>query len=159
MFLNLLATSMDNRKANVTHPVFVEIIKQLNSEEAGLVTDILQSQRPMPIVEIYTKLNINSDENSKLLHLLNLKDTETAAFIKNSSLPAMVDNWIKLGLVTVDYRRHLADKPHYSWVEKRLEYVNLCEKLNDEHQKVQVRNGVIYSTELGKQFAATTGVL
>jgi hypothetical protein len=60
MFLNLLATSMDDRKANVAHPAFVEIIKQLNSEEAGLVRDILQSQGPMPIVEIYIKQNINT---------------------------------------------------------------------------------------------------
>jgi|TARA_B110000971_G_scaffold115823_1_gene118708 hypothetical protein len=60
VFLNLLATSMDNRKANVAHPAFVEIVKQLNSEEAGLVRGILQSQVPMPIVEIYIKQNINT---------------------------------------------------------------------------------------------------
>ena len=41
---------MDNREANVAHPAFVEITKQLNSEEAGLVRGILQSQVPMPIV-------------------------------------------------------------------------------------------------------------
>ncbi len=59
MFLNLLEASMDDRKANVAHPAFVEIIKQLNSEEAGLVRDTLQPQGPMPIVEIYIKQNIN----------------------------------------------------------------------------------------------------
>ncbi|MFT6066999.1 MAG: hypothetical protein ACJAWD_000261 [Methylophilaceae bacterium] len=36
------------------------------------------------------------------------------------------------------------------------EYVNLCEKLNDEHRKIGVRSGVIYSAELGKKFAAAT---
>jgi len=34
MYLNLLATAMDGRAAAVAHPAFVEIIKQLDSEDA-----------------------------------------------------------------------------------------------------------------------------
>lgn len=41
MYLSLLATAMDGRVASEAHPAFVEIIKQLNSEEANLIRGVL----------------------------------------------------------------------------------------------------------------------
>jgi hypothetical protein len=52
MYLNLLATAMDGRAANLAHPAFVEIIKQLDSKDARLIREPLQSPIPIPIVKI-----------------------------------------------------------------------------------------------------------
>lgn len=49
MYLNLLATAMDGRAASLAHPAFVEIIKQLDSEDARLVRGALQSPSAIPI--------------------------------------------------------------------------------------------------------------
>ena len=158
MFLNLLTTSMDGRKADLAHPAFVEIIKQLDSEDARLVQSTLKTTSPLPIIEIHTVHKNGKGQHSQLRHVLNLRDTTTGEYIEDSKLPAMVDNWIRLGLVSVDYDKHLADESRYSWAEKRPEFMRLCDTLNNEHQKVEFTQGIIYRTELGKQFAAAIGL-
>ncbi len=158
MFLSLLATSMDGRKADLAHPAFVEIIKQLDSKDARLVRSPLISSSPIPIIEIYTVLSDGKSQRAQLRHVLNLKDLTTGQLVEDQKLPAMVDNWIRLGLVTVDYSKHLSDLSSYSWAEQRPEYLGLCDTLNDEHQKVVFTRGIMFCTELGKQFAAAVGL-
>lgn len=154
MFLNLLATSMDGRKADIAHPAFVEIIKQMDSEDARLVQETLKSTSPIPIIEIYANMNDGAGKTLMLRHVLNLKDTDTGEISEDPKLPAMVDNWIRLGLVTVDYNKQIVDPRYYSWAEQRPEYLNLCNTLNSESQKVEYNGGIIFRTEFGKQFAA-----
>ncbi|MDF0534319.1 DUF4393 domain-containing protein [Shewanella sp. A32] len=158
MFLNLLATSMDGRKADIAHPAFVEIIKQLDSEDARLVQGTLKSEAPIPIVEIHTELKNGKGQEIQLRHLLNLKITSTGQPVEDSKLAAMVDNWIRLGLVKVEYDKFLTEPSHYSWVESRPEYKRLCDSLNNDERKVEYTRGIIYRTELGKRFAAAVGV-
>ncbi len=157
MYLNLLATSMDGRSALIAHPAFVEIIKQLDSEDARLVRGALQSPIPIPIVQIHRKLK---DGNYNLLvqHLLNLKDTVTGAPVEDPQLPAMVDNWIRLGLVEVAYDKHLSDLTHYSWVDQRPEFLRLSQTPQPEEAKVEYQKGILQSTELGKRFAKAIGL-
>lgn len=158
MFLNLLATSMDGRKADIAHPAFVEIIKQLDSEDARLVRGTLKSESPIPIVEIHTVLKNGKGQNVQLRHLLNLKNTSTGEAVEDPKVSAMVDNWIRLGLVKVEYDKYLTESSHYSWVEDRPEYKRLRDSLNNEDQTVGFTREIIYRTELGKQFAAAVSV-
>lgn len=158
MFLNLLATSMDGRKADLAHPAFVEIIKQLDSEDARLVQGILKSPSPIPIIEVHTVLGEDKGEHSLLRHILNLKNTQTDAFAEDPKLPAIVDNWIRLGLVVVDYDRQLTDESQYSWAEKRPEFIRLRDDNNSDKDRVEITKGIIYRTELGKQFAVAIGL-
>ncbi len=53
MYLNLLASAMDDRVAKSVHPGFVEIIKQLNANEAKLLRTVLAMDIQFPIAEIY----------------------------------------------------------------------------------------------------------
>lgn len=106
MYLNLLATSMDGRSASLAHPAFVEIIKQLDSEDARLVRGALQSPSAIPIIQIHRKLKNGSGYNLLVQHLLNLKDSTTGVPVEDPQLPAMIDNWIRLGLVEVDTSPH-----------------------------------------------------
>ncbi len=52
MYLSLLASAMDGRSSEKVHPAFVEIIRQLKSEEARLLRGILRSRSGIPIAEI-----------------------------------------------------------------------------------------------------------
>lgn len=103
MYLSLLATAMDGRVASEAHPAFVEIIKQLNSEEADLIRGVLQSQIPIAIVEVQlTSVGIEG-WHTLAKHLLNWTDLKTSSSVEKPKTPAMVDNWLRLGLVNVDY--------------------------------------------------------
>jgi len=158
MYLSLLATAMDGRVAAEAHPAFVEIIKQLNSEEAALIRGILRSRDAIPIAEIRVTTVDKQSWKTLANHMLNLTDSETAIPVENSRGPAMVDNWIRLGLVEVDYTKHLTDAESYAWVDKRPEVIRYRQLHENETQKISFANGIIIRTALGIQFAKAVGL-
>jgi hypothetical protein len=158
MYLNLLATAMDGRISSSAHPAFVEIIKQLDSEDARLVRVVLQSPTAIPIVQIHRKLKAGG-YIVLVQHLLDLKNTETDQSAEDPSLPAMVDNWIRLGLVEVTYDKHLSDVALYSWVEQRPEFVRLKQAPQADEATIQYQKGFLKRTELGIRFAKAIGLV
>lgn len=158
MYLNLLATAMDDRVASNAHPAFVEIIKQLDSEDARLVRGALQSEIAIPIVQIHRRLKGSTGYNVLLRHMLNLTDSITGVTVEDPRLPAMIDNWVRLGLVEVAYDKHLNVLEHYSWVEQRPEFLRFSQAPVPDESKIDIQKGILYRTELGKQFAQAIGL-
>jgi hypothetical protein len=158
MYLNLLATAMDGRAANLAHPAFVEIIKQLDSNDAWLIREALQSPTAIPIAQIHRKFK-DGTYNLLVQHLLNLTDSTTGAPVEDPQLPAMVDNWIRLGLIEVSYDSYLTDPTKYSWVDLRPEYVRLSQEPQPDEAKVEYVKGILQRTELGKRFAKAIGLI
>lgn len=158
MYLNLLKTSMDGRSASLAHPAFVEIIKQLDSEDARLVQAVLQSPSAIPIIQIRQKSKNGSGYKVLVQHVLNLTNSATGAPVEDPQLPAMVDNWIRLGLVEVAYDKHLVDVAHYSWAEQRPEFLRLSQAPQPDEARVEFQKGFMERTELGKRFARAIGL-
>jgi hypothetical protein len=158
MYLNLLATSMDGRSASLAHPAFVEIIKQLDSEDARLVRGALQSPISIPIIQIHRKLKDGSGYSVLVQHLLNLTNSATGVPVEDPQLPAMIDNWIRLGLVEVSYDKHLIDAARYSWADQRPELLRLSQAQQPDEARVEYQKGIMQRTELGKRFAKAIGL-
>lgn len=161
MYLSLLANAMDSRNAPDVHPAFVEIIKQLNSEEARLLPGILHSTNPIAIVEI-RKIETSKPGWSVLqTHVLNLRDQGSNVPVEDPRMAAKVDNWVRLGLVGVDYDTAAIDseKNPYDWVEKRPEYQRFLQQIQLDNVKVTFEKGVLVRTSLGEQFAHAAGLL
>lgn len=158
MYLGLLATAMDGRVAGDAHPAFVEVIKQLNSEEAEPIQQLLRSQDFVPIVEVYAEA---ADSSWTILqrYLLNLETEVTHVPIENNKLQAIIGNWIRLGLAEVDYTRHLTGASRYAWVEKRPEYLRHKEQEKNKGGKVSYHPGVMTRTAFGIQFGRAVGLL
>ncbi len=159
MYLNLLATAMDGRASTTAHPAFVEIIKQLDSEDARLVQGALRSSSAIPIVQLRRVLKGSAGFQFLARHLLNLTDTESKAPVENPQLPAMIDNWVRLGLVEVLYDSWLTDPSTYEWVEQRPEFLRLSKEPQLDEAKIDYQKGIMQRTELGKRFAAAIGLL
>ncbi len=153
MYLSLIATAMDGRIAADAHPAFVEIIRQLSSEDAQLIRGALQSPVAIAIVEV--RLTTVGQEGYQTLarHILNLTSNVTKAAVENPQLAATVDNWVRLGLVNVDYTTKLTDKAAYEWTDQRPEIVRLRQTYETENQKVSVTQGILERTAFGVQFA------
>ena len=159
MFLSLLATAMDARVSPEAHPAFVEIIKQLTSDEAELLCSILKSEVVLPIVQIRLKEKDGSGWRSLATHILNIINKDTKEPTENPRCPAMVDNWIRLGLVEVDYSKYIQDEKSYAWVEKRPEVLKYKEQNETEDRKIDFGKGVIVKTALGSQFSKAVGII
>ena len=91
-------------------------------------------------------------------HVLNLLKFNTKVPVENERLPAMVDNWVRLGLVEVDYQKHLSDEGAYAWIEQRPEFEKLRAIHESDTCKVTYHKGLLIRTRLGLQFAAAAGL-
>ena len=158
MYLSLLASAMDTRRAQSAHPAFVEIIRQLTAEEALLLRRVLRRVEGLPIGEV--RLEDKTSHHWVMLyqHLIDLRDTETGAAVENPRLPAMIDNWARLGLVEVTYDKYLSGAPFYDPLHARSEVVRLrAQRMTPQHD-VGVRPGVLARTAFGQQFASVVGL-
>lgn len=164
LYLNLLKTTMDGRVSGNAHPSFVEIIKQLDPEEARFLRGVLQSD-VLPIVEIRLKEGPNAWKPIRT-HLLDLAVDAVALNVDLNGLigvikrlPAMVDNWIRLGLCSIAYDKYLPGEHAYDWVESQLEVIAWRQRERATPEKVTIQKGVLIRTSLGKQFAGSVGIL
>lgn len=154
MFLSLLATSMDKRVSENAHPAFVEIIKQLNSEEAKLVKNVFS----LPESAVATaEIRLHDDVGFKVLytHLVNFQATD-GTMLENPRLPSSIDNLVRLGLVVVDYASFLTDEKAYNWLDNRPEMIKFKKEFGSE--KIQFQKGIIKRTSFGDQFAKVVGL-
>ncbi len=159
LYLGLLAAASDRRSADAAHPAFCEIIRQLSAEEASLIRSPLKAKGAIPIAELRAKVNGTTHHRKLANHVLNVIDTDTQAPLSNPRIPAMVDNWIRLGLVTVDYGSSVTSENAYSWVEDRPEHADAAAKVIAGSETLQVQKGVMVRTNLGTQFGLAVGVL
>lgn len=96
MFANLIASSINVDTVNNTHPSYVEIIKQINSDEAKIFKRI--GSNGFPLLDVDATF-----ENHSFLTILN--NFSNIAEISNCDNPEFIssylDNLSRLGLITI----------------------------------------------------------
>lgn len=165
MYLRLLAAGMDKRTQQIAHPSFVEIIKQLNAQEAAFLASLKWSRWNHTIVEL--RLRVSSRFSMKLgyqvLHThLFYRAMKDGTPIESADTAVMIDNLCRLGLVRVTYGVSAGDSETaqdadelYSWVDSRPEFL----RLKQEHgSRLIVVRGILAPTEFGVGFAAAVGI-
>jgi len=157
LYIKLLATSMDGRKAEQAHPAFVEILRQLTAQEARALHSIIPFIQ-LPICQIQQVFD-DGGRRTVVNHLLDGVDTETGQAVEEPQMPVMVDNWIRLGLVEVDYTRWLFDEGSYNWMERRPELHSIRAHLKNENSQITPQKGVLSVTNLGEQFGRAVGII
>jgi hypothetical protein len=158
LYLSLLATAMDKRKATDAHPAFVEIIKQMTAEEARLIQNVLRSSNAIALVEVRKETAGEDGWRSLARHLGHLCDDKDTP-VEDPAAPAMIDNWTRLGLVEVSYERFLTGADSYKWVEERPEYKRLRQEHETDKVKLSYQRGLMARTALGIQFARAVGLI
>lgn len=160
MYLNLLATASDNRKTDAAHPSFVEIIKQLSAAELPTLNRILLQQgRYTPVVQL--KLVTANQEGWNVLaqHIINDVDSQTGTVVMRPHLATYIDNWIRLGLVEVDYASYVTAPDAYNWVDSRPELIMWRKRFESEETKtIDFDKGIISPTAFGLSFAEVVGI-
>ncbi|MBF0261289.1 MAG: DUF4393 domain-containing protein [Magnetococcales bacterium] len=129
LYLNLLAKAMDDRSASDVHPAFIDVVRQMSSKDAYYLKRVFENEA-LPIVQLKL-VKAGGVFNVFGRHIVNLQEMSLPEADRvsrgvnqkfDSQLPALVDNWIRLGLVEVDYRSRFTDMAAYDWVEKIQKY-------------------------------------
>lgn len=156
MYLNLLAAASDSRVQDTAHPSFAEVIRQLSAEEAGSLAAVLNSPLHLPIIEI--RVNAASTENPtrqgflvEATHVLDWHEGDKQ--VASPERAIFVDNWIRLGLVSVDYSSFFTDEGRYSWAETTPLVLASREKYDTpDLKRVDYQRGILKPTEFGRAF-------
>ena len=112
-------------------------------------------RRPLlPIVRLMRKAREGQGESPATNHLLPFMDGKAGGPLEEPSHAVWVDNWIRLGLVEVDYSRHLVAEQSYSWVDDRPEFTRLVNSDDRGQDSVNVGRGILRTTDFGGRFLA-----
>ncbi|KVM47828.1 hypothetical protein WK30_27295 [Burkholderia vietnamiensis] len=91
-------------------------------------------------------------------HYVALSDVHTNDDVELPEFPAMIDNWVRLGLIEVSYDRYITEDRFYAWVENRKLYQELKATHDREGQSVIYQRGSMIRTAFGVQFARAVGM-
>lgn len=158
LYLNLLASAMDGRTPELAHPAFVEVLKQLTSREADLLRMFCGTRQAVAIVK-YQATDIHTSKYSELQrHTMDWHD-DKGNRAEMPSAQVFIDNWIRLGLVTVDYMSYLTEENLYAYATERPEYARHVEAYaHRPERKIDVARGSIRSTDFGYEFGEAVGL-
>jgi hypothetical protein len=152
MYANLLAAAMDKNTADGAHPAFVEIIKQLTSDEAKLIAYFLEPL-PFPLLTVRADKIAGRGGYDVAVNVSLFGDQAGLSIPK--LVPAYLDNLCRLGLIDI--------QPKYSYIDETI-YAELesCAEIKMYQGQVALTpenvcnlvRGAVMVTNLGKQFGS-----
>jgi len=155
MYLALLATASDGRQPGAAHPAFAEIIKQLAPTEANILSVVVAGTN-VPVVALRRRSSSENKGFTFRWHLLPVN--RNGSPIRDDLLPSYVDNWVRLGLVTLDYQAPFAREDAYNWAEEVPEVVEARANCPEGAEIVLIR-GRLRVTDFGRRFSVAVGIM
>lgn len=144
MFVNLLGASMNSACID-EHPSFVEIIKQLSSDECKMLQALRTDDR-RPMMKIRQEL-AGGGELDVTPYFSDICYEANCQFPQK--FPEYKDNLYRLGLIEVYYDRHLADGSYYQDLKNHPAYPQV---IADDSIKLVERRSMYVLSEFGKKF-------
>ena len=150
LFANLLASSMDKSTTNLVHPGFVEILKNLSSDEALLLQAFINTNY-YALIDLKRQIISNG---STQIEYANFSHLHKIVNVKNQELiPTYIDNLCRLGLMEIPTLVELSDLKQYEPLENDIVLEPIKQKiLTDKNCTVKFNRKCIMLTLYGKLF-------
>jgi Abortive infection alpha len=151
LYANLLATSMDSSTAEDAHPGFVEIIKQMSSDEAKIFK-IFENSRAFPCIRVNVRDADGKGFVQNLLpHFSIIGEEAECAYPDKTDI--YVDNLQRLGLVRIQFDTSLSDQSLYRPLEEHKTIQKLHELVQSKSDAgIIFDHGFIEITAFGIEF-------
>jgi hypothetical protein len=148
LYANLIASAMDRNTADEVHPGFVEVLKNMNGDEAILLQAFIH-RGGIPTLHIngrnpqygFTIFKRHYNHLGKQLPLQ--KPAQVASYL---------DNLSRLGLLESPDGEHFADESLYIPLEIDPELDSVLAEIVDTGKTVELKRAVIRLTAFGAQF-------
>lgn len=150
LYANLLASAMDKNTQDLIHPGYVEIIKNLSSDEAILL-QIFKNRFIYPIINVLGEL---PEGKGSITEYTYFSHFDKITNLKRPDLiPTYLDNISRLGLTEIPYDQHLSAENTYETLENDISLNQIKNNIENIHnRKVIFERKVIKLTNFGKQF-------
>lgn len=147
-YANLIATAMDKKTAGDAHPAFVEILKQLTSDEAKILEFLPIVGRYEPLID----LGFTIPERGTFTPNRNVGTLALDAGCSDPVLlPRLLDNLCRLGLTDIPAMRRLSEENRYARIRAMTEYTEFKAQI-PENSSFQEELRMIGLTRLGADF-------
>jgi hypothetical protein len=150
MYLTLMARASDRRVSSTVHPAHSQIIRQLDVDEVGLLTATLRRAEHAIVNLTQKALDGGGGHTVQRQHLMNTYLNDDRWVVPESE--SWMDNWMRLGLVEVDYVGSFSDKRYYDWVVNRPEMH--MGPPDEDAPALDFTKGYVRRTAFGARFAA-----
>lgn len=152
LYANLLASSMDAATARTAHPGFVEIIRNLSSDEARVISFISSSEQIQPIIDIR---RVHRTEGGGItIHEVVSAIGHDAGCEHQELLSSYLVNLQRLGLIEMDKGRFLTSPTAYDRLLSDPPVKRTIEALDSlPDHKSEIVKYFAALTPLGRQFA------
>lgn len=153
MFSNLIASTMNSDTAEIAHPSFPQILKQLSAFDARLFLSLRDAHSEKAICEYRVVVGNNSFYTLQSnIYIDNLYEDQTdEPRIKKQALSISLLE--RLGLVEIDYAHSFIDKSRYKRFEKTKFYREYQSYLQ-KNERLSLVQGILSLTDLGEQLLA-----
>lgn len=153
LYANLLTSSMNTDKKWQVHPSYVDIIKQLNPDEARY----LKGLTPI-IMQIYPLIDVEFSFGTKGGHpiITNFTDYNLKILEHPENICAYIDNLIRLNLIEIPFGQLLDDKAKYESLEKHPMIQNPIDVNGDVQISYHYKHKMFKLTNYGLNFIKTT---
>ena len=157
MFSNLLANSMDKASKSRAHPAFVEVLKNISSDEAKILNHIADS-RPSKLLRVFPVIDQMASYPSRKANTVINPLTSVIAIessCENPELaPTYINNLTRLGVFGIN-ELAFSDHTVYSEIEnsekykKNQEYIESMDKYIEEPVEYESKKKNVYLTSFG----------
>lgn len=150
LFANLLATAMDKGTLHKAHPGYVDIIKNITSDEASILKAFLDKQI-FPVIHI----SVEAKENPKGKTLIFSKYShlnKVTNITRQDLLPSYLDNLCRLGILESPQYLSLTAPDTYEPIEQDEVWTKAKETADSTNQNLSFERGIIRLTDYGKNF-------
>lgn len=147
LYANLLATAMNEETASSAHPAFVEILKQINSDEAKILSK-LTGEMSYPIIKIHS--NDANNHYGIPLQTFSLLPEEAGCLYPELG-PTYLENIARFGLAEISYETYSV-KHSYDLLENH-EIINEFKAyIIKEGKRPEIKWGSFRRTSFGETF-------
>jgi len=146
-YAGLIASSMSKKTANDVHPAFVEILKQLSSDEAKIIESLIPNKGPLPV--IFLKTAHGGGETWHGLYYGDKKLRAKCDFCEN--MERYINNLCRLGILELTRDSYIVKEDRYDFL---LSLPEVKKHLGHDETKWKERyaKGLYKFTELGLVF-------
>jgi len=154
MFANLIASASDGTKADIVHPSFSAILKQMSPED-GLVAQKISCRHFFPVGRLkHQKPNLDEGYLFLTDNILIPDPSNISEVIPPDSL----SNLLALGLIEIDYNQHLVAENAYEPFERFADAGGYKAHVELTDGKMALAKGICQLTPYGRNFAKACGL-
>lgn len=149
LYASLLAMSMNKETSAKAHPSFVEVIKNLSTEEAIILQSFV-SESEYPKIDIEEKRKENDGTISRVRNFTTFHKIHPE--INVNSTPTYLDNLNRLGVIEIIHDQYFVDTKLYEPLENDDSLSILKKQISNVGNTIEIKKGFIRLTSFGKVF-------